>query len=172
MNFLDNIAVRLGITRAEMTAVTLLTFFLLLGGALKYSGSVQDADKAIKKAEAARYSEAEVDSLLSLLTKSEQPSAAETSTLVADNSEQEEPAKKSPAGGRSQKKVFTGTISFRTASAAQLQMISGVGPVMARRLVEFRKQKGGKVEHFNDFLQVKGIGKKKLEILEKHLTLD
>jgi competence protein ComEA len=51
-------------------------------------------------------------------------------------------------------------------------MIPGVGPVMAKRLIEFRKQKGGKVSRFNDFLEVKGIGKKKLEILEKHLTLD
>jgi len=171
MKFLDNVAVKLGVTRAEMTAVTLLTFFLLLGGALKYTGSVQDADKAIRKAEVARYSEAEVDSLLSLMTRSDQPYAAETSTLAAGNSDPEVPAQKSPAG-RAPKKVFTGTIAFRTASATQLQMISGVGPVMARRLIEFRKQKGGKVEHFNDFLQVKGIGKKKLQILEKHLTLD
>jgi len=171
MNFLDNIAVRLGITRTEMTAVTLLTFFLLLGGALKYSGSVREADRAIKKAETARYSEAEVDSLLSLAMKADEASMAETPGIAAGNSDQEDPAPKSPAG-RTQKKVFTGTIAFRTASASQLQKIPGVGPVMARRLIEFRKQKGGKVGHFNDFLEVKGIGKKKLLILEKHLTLD
>jgi competence protein ComEA len=171
MKFLDNVAVKLGITKAEMTAVTLLTFFLLLGGALKYSGSVQEADKAIAQAEVARYSEAEVDSLLSLAMKPGDAVAAETPGMVAGNAEQEEPARKS-SGRHSSKKKFTGTMAFRTASAAQLQRIPGVGPVMARRLIEFRKQKGGKVEHFNDFLKVKGIGKKKLELLQQHLTLD
>jgi competence protein ComEA len=171
MKFLDNIAVKLGVTKAEMTAVTVLTFFLLLGGALKYSGSVQDADKAIAKAEAARYSEAEVDSLLSLAMKPEEPTAADSSGVVAGNEAQEESATKSP-GRHPSKKNFSGTIAFRTASASQLQMISGVGPVMAKRLIELRKQKGGKVSQFKDFLEVKGIGKKKLELLEKHLTLE
>jgi competence protein ComEA len=171
MKFLDNVAVKLGVTKAEMTAVTLLTFFLLLGGALKYSGSVQDADKAIAKAETARYSEAEVDSLLALAMQPDDAVAAEPPGVAANDAEPEESATKSPARHAS-KKSFTGTVVFRTASAAQLKMIPGVGPVMARRLIEFRKQRGGKVEHFNDFLKVKGIGKKKLELLEKHLTLD
>jgi competence protein ComEA len=171
MNFLSNLAVKLGITRAEMTAITLLTFFLLLGGALKYSGSVQDADKAIKKAEAARYSEAEVDSLLSLAMKADDPAAAEPPGMVAGNTEPEEPTPGS-SGRHTPKKQFSGTVAFNKASTSQLQVIPGVGPVMAKRLMEFRKQKGGKVSRFNDFLEVKGIGKKKLEILEKHLTLE
>ncbi|NTW54351.1 MAG: helix-hairpin-helix domain-containing protein [Chlorobaculum sp.] len=171
MKFLDNLAVKLGVTKTEMTAVTVLTFFLLLGGALKYSGSVQDADQAIAKAEAARYSEAEVDSLLSLAMKADSPAAADSTGTVAVSEEEEESATKS-SGRHPSKKNFSGTIVFRTASASQLQMISGVGPVMARRLIEFRKERGGKVEHFNDFLKVKGIGKKKLELLQKHLTLD
>jgi len=171
MKFLDNVAVKLGITKAEMTAVTLLTFFLLLGGALKYSGSVQEADKAIAQAEVARYSEAEVDSLLSLAMKPGDAVAAEPPGVVASDEEQEKPARKS-SGRQPSKKKFTGTMAFRTASAAQLQRIPGVGPVMARRLIEFRKQKGGKVEHFNDFLKVKGVGKKKLELLQQHLTLN
>ncbi|UWX57328.1 helix-hairpin-helix domain-containing protein [Chlorobaculum sp. MV4-Y] len=171
MKILDNLAVKLGVTRAEMTAVTLLTFFLLLGGALKYSGSVQDADKAIAKAETARYSEAEVDSLLALAMKPDDAVAAEPPGVAANDAEPEESATKSSAR-RTSKKQFSGTIVFRTASASQLQMIPGVGPVMAKRLIEFRKQNGGKVEHFNDFLKVKGVGKKKLELLQKHLTLN
>ncbi|RXK89455.1 helix-hairpin-helix domain-containing protein [Chlorobaculum sp. 24CR] len=171
MKFLDNVAVKLGITRAEMTAVTLLTFFLLLGGALKYSGSVQEADKAIAQAEVARYSEDDVDSLLTLAMKPGDAVAAEPPGVVASDAEPEEPATRSTAR-RSSKKRFTGTMAFSKASASQLQRIPGVGPVMARRLIEFRKQKGGKVDHFNDFLKVKGIGKKKLELLQKHLTLD
>lgn len=174
MNFLYNLAVRLGITRAEMTAVTLLTLFLLLGGGLKYSGSVQETDKAIMKAEAARYSEAEVDSLLSLAMKAETPAqqSGVGNDLTAATDPQEEAAPTRTKSGRSAKKRLTGPIAFSNASAAQLQMIPGVGPVMAKRLIEFRKQKGGRVSGFSDFLEVKGIGKKKLEILQKHLTLD
>ena len=43
---------------------------------------------------------------------------------------------------------------------------------MAERLVAFRKAKGGKVQQYQDFLEVKGIGKKKLESLTKYFTLE
>jgi len=178
MNFLNNLAVKLGITKSEMTAVTLLSFFLLLGGTMKYSGAMQDTDKAIKQAEAASFSEADVDSLLALALQEKRSGGISDARLVSENlpitTENERPeqtdaiASTKPAS----KKKLTGTIAFNTASSAQLQRISGIGPVMAKRLVEFRQRKGGKVEHFNDFLEVKGIGKKKLERLKQHLTLD
>ncbi|NTU53094.1 MAG: helix-hairpin-helix domain-containing protein [Chlorobiaceae bacterium] len=171
MKFLENLAVKLGVTRAEMTAVTLLALFLLLGGALKYSGAVQEADKAIKKAEAARYSEAEVDSLLNLAMKADEPAPGTAATNAATDTDTAQPARITTTASTPKKK-FTGTIAFNSASLLQLQKIPGVGPVMAKRLIEFRQQKGGNVKRFNDLLEVKGIGKKKLELLEKHLTLD
>jgi len=178
MNILHDLAVKLGITKAEMTAVTLLTFFLLTGGVVKYSGAAQDANKAIEQAEAARFSEADVDSLLALAMQEKEngwqtdaPSATKTSPIFAEDVEPE-PSIATSSKKPASKKKLTGTIAFNTASAKQLQRISGIGPVMAKRLIEFRQQKGGKVEHFNDFLKVKGIGKKKLERLKKHLTLD
>lgn len=171
MKFLNNLAVKLGVTRAEMIAVTLLAFFLLLGGALKYGGAMQNADQAIRKAEAARYSEAEVDSLLSLALKADEPAEADSTGNVSNPDEPHERPSK-PGANRSLKKKLTGTIALNSATASQLQMIPGVGPVMAQRLIEFRKQKGGRVGSFNDLLEVKGIGKKKLELLAQHLTLD
>ncbi|MBN1928204.1 MAG: helix-hairpin-helix domain-containing protein [Chlorobiaceae bacterium] len=170
MKFLNDLAVRLGITRAEMTAVTLLTFFLLLGGGLQYSGAVQDADSAIRRAEAAQFSEADVDSLLAIALK-EKNAPMETAATPVMRYSADEPVTKT-SSRRAPKKKLTGKIAFGTASAAQLQQIPGVGPVMARRLIEFRQRKGGKVEHFNDFLEVKGIGKKKLEHLKQHLILN
>jgi competence protein ComEA len=171
MNFLKNLAVKLGITRAEMTAVTLLILFLILGGVIRYSGTVQEADKLIRKAESTRYSEAEVDSLLRLAPGVDYASGDQTGQSSGEDSDDGQ-GKTAAHTARAQKKTFNGTLAFNTASASQLQQISGVGPVMAKKLIAFRTEKGGKVKQFDDFLEVKGIGKKKLELLKKHLTLE
>lgn len=178
MNILHDFAIKLGITRAEMTAITLLTFFLLTGGVVKYSDATQDGDKVVEQAEAARFPEADVDSLLALALQEKEnvgnpgaPAETKTTCILAANVKSKKPVAKASEQPASRKKL-TGTISFGNASASELQQISGIGPVMAKRLIEFRQRKGGKVEHFNDFLEVKGIGKKKLERLKKHLTLD
>ncbi len=171
MNLLQNLSVKLGITRAEMTAVTILIFFLVLGGAIRYSGSVQEADKLIKKAEASRYSEAEVDSLLSIASNVDHAAMDEADRSAGDESGEDRGDKKEQTA-RAAKKTFTGTVAFNIASTSQLQKIPGVGPVMAKRLVRFREEKGGKVKQFDDFLEVTGIGQNKLEVLKKHLTLE
>ncbi|HWR01780.1 MAG TPA: helix-hairpin-helix domain-containing protein [Chlorobaculum sp.] len=171
MNLLQNLSVKLGITRAEMTAVTTLIFFLVLGGAIRYSGSVQEADKLIKKAEATQYSEAEVDSLLRIASNVDHSAMDDAERSSGDESGEKQ-GDKTGHPARAAKKTFTGTIAFNTASASQLQKISGVGPVMAKRLIRFREEKGGKVKQFDDFLEVTGIGQNKLEVLKKHLTLE
>jgi competence protein ComEA len=173
MKALQNLAVRLGITRAEMTAVAVLLLFLVVGGVIRYGGSVREADTLLKEAERARYSEAEVDSLLRL-------APGVDVTAVADEAEStdggsgltEEESPRSSHRSRAPKSQFTGVIAFNRATSAQLQQIPGVGPAIAKRLLAFRAEKGGKVLQFDDFLEVKGIGKKKLEVLKKHLTLE
>jgi competence protein ComEA len=173
MKILQNLAVRLGITRAEMSAVSTLLFFLIVGAALRYGGSIQEADNLIRKAEQSRFSEAEVDSLLRLASTVDYASVAEAGELETPGGETGGTEK--PPGHRSTrapKKSFTGVIAFNRASAAELQRIPGIGPAIARRLLSFRAEKGGKVRQFDDFLDVKGIGRKKLETLKKHLTLD
>ncbi|NTU57359.1 MAG: helix-hairpin-helix domain-containing protein [Chlorobiaceae bacterium] len=171
MNILKDLSVKLGITRAEMTAVTLLILFLILGGVVKYGRSVQEADQLIRKAEVARYSEAEVDSLLRLASIVDY-AAEENGSPEASDEADEKQGERHGKPSRTAKKMFTGTVRFNTASASQLQQISGVGPVMAKKLITFRAEKGGKVKQFDDFLEVKGIGKKKLEVLKQHLTLE
>lgn len=171
MNILKDLSVKLGITRAEMTTVTLLLFFLIVGGVVRYRNSVQDADKLIKRAEAVKFSEAEVDSLLRLASSVDYTAEAESGQSFTEAASVDEPSAHRHAAHAS-KKNFTGTVAFNSASAAQLQQISGVGPVMAKRLIAFRTEKGGKVKQFDDFLSVKGIGRKKLEVLKMHLTLE
>jgi len=48
-------------------------------------------------------------------------------------------------------------VNLNTATAAQLEMLPGVGPALAQRIVEYRQQSGGfkKVE---ELMNVRGIG--------------
>jgi competence protein ComEA len=171
MNLREKLSIRLGLTKAEISLVSILLGFLVLGGILKTIRSTENADLLVKKVETARLREAEVDSLIRLAAV-EQATTRED-VLAEVNAEGDElTAGEKPQHRPSGKKVFNGTISFNKASSRQLQQIPGIGPVMAERLIAFRKTKGGKVQQFQDFLEVKGIGKKKLESLKKYFILE
>lgn len=183
MNPLDRLAVRLSLTRAEISVISILVIFLVLGEAVRNFRSVRDADILVKQKEREQFSERETDSMLAIasgyannLSAAGTPGTPEALTnsdeaIYSGELEEENPPEKKTAR-RSGKKVFSGTIAFNKASEKQLQQISGVGPVMAKRLVTFRASKGGRIERHEELLEVKGIGKKKLEILKKHLTLE
>lgn len=171
MIFLEKLAIRLSLTKAEIYVVTILLGFLVLGVVVKNFQSVEETDILIKKAETARYKDAEVDSLIKIATLEQ--------ATVDDDGEQNKTAEgKNDSAGKNTKRIaiakknFSGSISFNKASNLQLQKIPGIGPVMAGRLITFRTSKGGKVENFQDFLEVKGISEKKLEVLKQHFTLE
>ncbi|WP_076792110.1 helix-hairpin-helix domain-containing protein [Chlorobium sp. KB01] len=171
MKHLENLARKLSLTKAEISLISMLLGFLVLGGILKNFRSMEETDQLVKKAESARLREAEVDSLLRFAAI-DQTTVREDVLQEVTDAEREESSEK-PASHRSAgKKTFSGTIAFNKAGKAELQKISGIGPVMAGRLIAFRASKGGKVTQFQDFLDVKGIGKKKLEVLKKHFTLE
>jgi competence protein ComEA len=72
---------------------------------------------------------------------------------VPERSQEAPPSGWSPAPGA--------RVNLNTADAAQLQTLPGVGPAMARRIIEYRgTHPFTKVE---DLLQVKGIGPAKLQ---------
>jgi competence protein ComEA len=54
-----------------------------------------------------------------------------------------------------------GLLSLSRATAAELEALPGVGPVLAERIVSFRDQNGG-FETVEDLLEVPGIGEAKL----------
>jgi competence protein ComEA len=170
MSALEKTARALSLTKAEITLVTILISFLVLGGILKNIRSIEKEAVLVRKAEQSRFREAEVDSLIKLAAADQQHVKEEVLQDAAAEENSRPAARQREA--HASEKVFTGTIAFNKAGKNQLEKIPGIGPVMASRLIAFRKEKGGRIEQFQDFLEVKGIGKKKLELLKKHFTLE
>ena len=171
MKLFEKLAVKLSLTKAEITLVSALLGFLVLGGVLKNIRSVEKAETLVKKVETSRYREEEVDSLLALASVA-QATVREDVMQGTETGKESTSSEKRGAHRSSEKKLFNGTLSFNKASKGQLQKIPGVGPVMAERLITFRTAKGGKVHDFQEFLEVKGVGEKKLEFLKKYFTLE
>ncbi len=61
-------------------------------------------------------------------------------------------------------------INVNTASLAELQKLPGIGPAYSKRIIEYRK-KYGKFTSVDELIEVKGIGKKRLEKLQPFVKL-
>lgn len=61
-------------------------------------------------------------------------------------------------------------ISVNRASAQELEQVNGIGPAIARRIVEYRAQHGP-FERLEDLEAVPGIGPRTLEKIKPYLTL-
>jgi competence protein ComEA len=67
--------------------------------------------------------------------------------------------------------TFTGVVNVNTATAAELEMLPGIGASRAQAVIEAREAKGG-FKSLDDLLEVKGIGEASLAKLRPYLTLD
>ncbi len=63
-----------------------------------------------------------------------------------------------------------GKVNVNTASAEQLQLLPGVGPALASRIVDHRKQNGA-FKTVEDLLLVRGIGEASLERLKPYVAI-
>jgi len=61
-------------------------------------------------------------------------------------------------------------VNINTATAAQLQRISGIGPTIADRIVKYREEHG-LFKTVQDITHVKGIGPKKYEAIKDQVTV-
>lgn len=71
---------------------------------------------------------------------------------------------------RSGKKVYSGAVNINRAGKAELDSLTGIGPVIAGRIISYRDQNGPFLT-VDDLLKVSGIGTKILERIRPRLTL-
>jgi competence protein ComEA len=64
----------------------------------------------------------------------------------------------------------TEKVNLNTASLEQLQTLPGIGPAMAKRVVEYRA-KVGKFTKIEEILNVKGIGEKRFQQMKDRLVV-
>lgn len=69
----------------------------------------------------------------------------------------------------SEDRSYKSPININKASQKELESISGIGEVIAGRIIEYRFQ-CGLFKDFNDVKKVKGIGDKKIEIIGKYIV--
>ncbi len=75
-----------------------------------------------------------------------------------------------PARASAGPAVRPAPLDINTAGADQLETLPGIGPVLARRIVEFRTRHGP-FRRVEDLLQVQGIGPRLLERLRPLVTV-
>ena len=68
------------------------------------------------------------------------------------------------------KKPPTQPVNINTATSAQLQLVPGIGPSTAEKILQMRKSYGA-FKSVNDLMAIRGIGPKRLEKMRKYLTV-
>jgi competence protein ComEA len=61
-------------------------------------------------------------------------------------------------------------VNLNTASSAELQLVPGIGPSTADKILQMRKSYGA-YKSVDDLLAIKGIGQKRLDKMCKYLTV-
>jgi len=61
-------------------------------------------------------------------------------------------------------------LNLNTVTPKQLESLPGIGPVLAKRIVDFREKKGG-YRRIEELLAVPGISEKKFKVLRDYLTV-
>jgi len=62
-------------------------------------------------------------------------------------------------------------INLNSATSAQLETLPGIGPELAERIMEYKKENGD-FKNVQDLSKVKGIGEKKLAMLKDSIIVE
>jgi competence protein ComEA len=61
-------------------------------------------------------------------------------------------------------------VNINTATSEELQLVPGIGPVTAEKILQMRKSYGP-FKSVHDLLAIRGLGPKRLEKMRKYLTV-
>lgn len=75
-----------------------------------------------------------------------------------------------PGSLAAKKKPPPAPININTANSEELQLVPGIGPVTAEKILQMRKSYGP-FKSVDDLRAIKGIGPKRLEKMRKYLTV-
>lgn len=75
------------------------------------------------------------------------------------------------AGAKNKSSTSSELINLNTADENELQKIRGVGPAVAKRIVDYREQ-NGKFKTIEDIKKVRGIGEKTFEKIKDSITVN
>ena len=64
-----------------------------------------------------------------------------------------------------------GVVNVNTATAQQLQLLPRIGPSVAQRILDYRKE-NGKFDSVEDLMLVRGIGEATLDLLVPYVALE
>lgn len=130
-----------------LVAVTCASLTLLVQQSANYAavGQLQAIDEAASAS----------------VTHTDAPTGETQSETSEQNQAQEEQSQPAPADNR---------INLNTATSEQLQTINGIGPSIAGKILEYRKQIG-QFTSVDQLLDVSGIGSKTLEKIRPEVTV-
>lgn len=74
------------------------------------------------------------------------------------------------ASGPRHGETETGKVDVNTATASELEALPGIGPTLAQRIVDYRKE-NGPFETLEELMEVSGIGESKLEALRDYASV-
>lgn len=66
--------------------------------------------------------------------------------------------------------TLEGQININTASAAELELLPGIGPAMSERIINYRKEHPFQAR--NNIMRIKGIGKKTFQKIKDFLVVE